>query len=294
MFARKQVLTGSIGVNRVCKLCEISKKTYYQAKDPNERLNDKYKVIKAKIKTIIKDNSHYGIRRIKADLLTKYDVIIGKETLGKLLKIWGLSLKRKSKKKRITALQALLLKLKNKTNLIIRSIIKKPLQAISSDITVIRYNNGDSKCYLCVHKDIVGQLVYGYDISLNMEKELVLNSFKRATKYFSKKYKRLNLEDIIFHQDQGSQYTSYDYVDAVLSVGKISYSAPGTPTDNPGQESFFGRFKEENADELLDCESFKKVKKLINKKIRYYNNKRIHTNAYTTPKVLTKNLLKIN
>jgi hypothetical protein len=29
---------------------------------------------------------------------------MGKETLGKLLKLWGLNLKRKSKKKRITAL----------------------------------------------------------------------------------------------------------------------------------------------------------------------------------------------
>lgn len=292
MFAREQVLAGVIGVNRVCKLCGISKKTYYQAKNPNEKLNDKYKAIKTKIKKIIKDNSHYGIRRIKADLLDKYNVVIGKETLGKLLKIWGLNLKRKSKRKRITALQALLLKLRNKTNLIIRSIIIKPLQAVSSDITVILYNNGNSKCYLCVHKDIVGQMVYGYDVRLNMEKELVINSFKQAIKYINKNYKGAILDNIIFHQDQGSQYTSYEYVDAVLSVGKISYSAPGTPTDNPGQESFFGRFKEECSDELLECKSFKQVEKLINKKIRYYNNKRIHTNAYTTPKILTENLLK--
>jgi hypothetical protein len=49
---------------------------------------------------------------------------MGKETLGKLLKLWGLNLKRKSKKKRIKALHSLLLKLKSKTNLIIRSVIK--------------------------------------------------------------------------------------------------------------------------------------------------------------------------
>ena len=75
MFARQQVLAGVVGVNRICKLCGISKKTYYQAKDPKERLNDKYKTIKVKIKAIIKANSHYGIRRIKADLLSKYNIL---------------------------------------------------------------------------------------------------------------------------------------------------------------------------------------------------------------------------
>jgi hypothetical protein len=77
-------------------------------------------------------------------------------------------------------LQALLLKLRNKANLIIYSIIKKPFQAISGDIIDIRYNNDKSKCYLCVHKDIIGQVVYGYNISLNMGKDLVINSFEKA------------------------------------------------------------------------------------------------------------------
>jgi len=81
-------------------------------------------------------------------------------------------------------------------------------------------------------------------------------------------------------------------VNAVLSVGKISYSALGTPTDNPGQESFFGRFKDEYKDEIRELKTFKEVKKFINKKIRYYNYQRIHTSiGYTTPISFTKIIL---
>lgn len=255
----------------------------------------KYEYLKSKICSIIKDSSFYGIRRVKAELYEKYKITIGKETLGKLLKMWGLSLKRKAKKKKITALQALLLKLRNRTNILIRTLVNKPLQAISSDITEIKYNNGQSKCYLCVHKDVYGQMVYGYNVDENMETKLVLMSFNNACNYIKKKlkYKSRQTEKIIFHQDQGSQYTSYEYVDQVLNFGRISYSAPGTPTDNPGQESFFGRFKEENSDEILDIKTFKEVKNFINKKIRYYNNKRIHTGiGYKTPKAFTKISLK--
>jgi hypothetical protein len=78
-------------------------------------------------------------------------------------------------------------------------------------------------------------------------------------------------------------------VEKVLKKGRISSSAKATPTDNAGQKSFFGRFKEKNTDEIMEIKDSKKLKKFINKKIRYYNNERTHTNAdYTTPKLFTK------
>ena len=57
----------------------------------------------------------------------------------------------------------------------------------------------------------------------------------------------------------------------------LSYSTPGTPTENPGQESFFGRLKDEGKDEFLEMKTFAELKKLISKKISYYNNRRLHT-----------------
>ena len=101
-------------------------------------------------------------------------------------------------------------------------------------------------------------------------------------------------EKLICHQDQGSQYTSYEYVDLVLKNKLIlSYSAPGTPTDNPGQESFFGRLKDDNQAEFNEVKNFKKLEKLIKNKMKYYNNKRLHTSLKNkSPKKFTINFIK--
>jgi putative transposase len=189
-------------------------------------------------------------------------------------------------------IQKILIKLSDKVNLLIRRKITAPLQAVSSDISKIYYNQGKTSCYLCVHKDVKGQEVYGYEVAETMETELVMKSLSKACKRIRRLIQSIP-KKILFHQDQGSQYTSYEYVEAVLQVGKLSYSRPGTPTENPGQESFFGRFKDEWREEIQELTAYKEVKRFINKKIRYYNKERIHTSiGYTTPAAYTQTYLK--
>jgi len=183
--------------------------------------------------------------------------------------------------------------LSDKANLLIRTVITEPFQAISSDITELNYQNG--KFYLCVHKDVFGQTVYAYEISQTMKTGLAQNSLNLAIKKVRQLLKIKNMKDkkIIFHQDQGSQYTSYAYVNSVLNAGRISFSAPGTPTDNPGQESFFGRFKDECRDEIYMTETYEEAKKLVIKKLKYYNNKRLHSSInYQSPFSFTYAFLK--
>ena len=159
----------------------------------------------------------------------------------------------------------------------IRTKITEPFRAISSDISEIVYDNGKKKAYLAVHKDVFGQMVYGWKLSESQEVKIVLDSFGMAMKKMKKLIGYMP-KNILFHQDQGSQFTSYEYVDKVLKNKMIlSYSTPGTPTDNPGQESFFGRLKDECQDEFNEAKNFKEIKKIMKRKINYYNKKRIHT-----------------
>ena len=197
------------------------------------------------------------------------------------------------KKVKKSIIRKILISLADKVNILIRSTINRPFQAISSDITEVYYNNGKNKAYLAVHKDVFGQMVYGYDLQSKMETKLVINSLKIAKKSIKKLNKHIPLK-LICHQDQGSQYTSYDYTDKVLKSNfRISYSTPGTPTENPGQESFFGRLKEECRDEFFEANNFKELKKLINKRMKYYNHNRIHTSInYQTPLEFTKSFTK--
>lgn len=136
---------GVIGVNRICKLTGINKATFYNHKDPQERFKEKYAHLKKKIEKIIQKNSAYGIRRIKQALFDEYEIVMGRDVLGKLLIVWGLSLKRKVKKKKRSIIQKILISLSDKANLLIRTKITAPLQAITSDISEITFNQGKDK-----------------------------------------------------------------------------------------------------------------------------------------------------
>jgi putative transposase len=225
-------------------------------------------------------------------LWDKYHLTAGRDSLGKLLIIWGLSLKRKIKKKQRSVIQKILISLSDRTNLLIRTTLTAPLQAITTDISELLFNGGQEKCYLAVHKDALGQMVYGHEVAQNMETSLVLGSLKKALKFLKKKKLKIP-KSILFHSDQGSQMTSYEYVSAVLQIGQLSYSTPGTPTENPGQESFFGRFKDEWRDEIRELQTFPEVKKFVQTKIKYYNYHRLHTSIKNqTPYNFTKSTLK--
>ncbi len=193
-------------------------------------------------------------------------------------------------------IQKILKFLGNRANLLIRTNLIKPFQVTTSDISRFIYGKGKKLCYLAVHKDAFGQMVYGHKVREKMEESLVIESFEKRCQSIRKFIFKIP-NSMIFHQDQGRQHTGYQYVDKVLKIGKLSYSAPGTPTDNPGQESFFGRFKDEWKDEIYELETFLEVERFIAKKIKYYNKRRIHTsinyqNPYTFTKLFLKNVLK--
>lgn len=283
------VVHGHIGVNRICKLTGISKATYYAAQNPEDRFKQKYLNIKSFVEEVIAKDSSYGIRRIKAELEDTYGIKVGRDTLAKLLRLWGLDLKRKVKTKKPSMIQKILSALADRTNLLIRSIITEPFQALSSDITELKFRGG--RAYLCVHKDVFGQMVYGWSLGLTMDTSLVIKSLEMAkstTKQLTGSTKIKPLQ----HQDRGSQYTSHAYVQAALGWTTLSYSNPGTPTHNPGQESFFGRFKDQWKDEIAEIETFEELEKFVKVKINYYNYERRHTSiGNISPYKFTKSFL---
>jgi len=292
-FARAQVALGLFSINRICRLSGISKNTYYNHIHPDDRFSDKFEHLKTRVRKIIKDNSAYGVKRIQMALLDIYKIEIGRDALGRLLKLWSLGLARRLRISKKSVVKEILEGLADRVNLLIRTKVIEPFQAISSDMTEVVYNHGKNKAYLSVHKDVFGQLVYGRSLGHTMEAKLVIASFRQAISTIKKILGRVPRE-LMSHSDQGSQYTSYEYVETVLKTGlTLSYSTPGTPTENPGQESFFGRFKDENKDVFLEMESFDKLKKLIDKRISYYNDRRLHTSLkLQSPRKFTLNFIK--
>jgi putative transposase len=279
-----------LSINRACKLLGLSKNTYYNAKDPKEAFCDKYAYVRTYVEKVIEKNSSYGIRRLKQALLDEYRIVVGRDVLGKLLKYWGMNLKRKRKKHKPSIIQCILRFLGGRSNLLIRTKITSCLQAITSDMSELVYAGG--KAYFVVHKDAYGQVVYGWNVSLSASTSTVLKSFHRACNRI-RSLNGLIPKKVICHQDQGSVYTSYEYVEEVQNQDMLlSYSKKGTPTENPGQESFFGRFKDEWADEIREIETIEELEKFVNEKMKYYNEQRLHTSInYMSPVSFTRNLL---
>jgi transposase len=201
-FAREQVRSSNFSINRICSLCGLSKNTFHNFKDKGDRFIDKYQHLKTKISKIIKDNSFYGIKRIKQVLEDDYSIKIGRDALARLLVLWGLSIRRKIKKRKRSVIDEILRFLADRANILAQVKIKTPFKVISSDITEIIYNHGKNKAYLAVHKDVFGQLIYGYYLSLNMETKIVINSLKMSLKTIRKLLGK-HQKEIIVHQDRG-------------------------------------------------------------------------------------------
>lgn len=277
-------------MNRICFLLGISKNTYYHNQNPQLRFLAKYQHLKQQVEEIIEKHSSYGIRRIKQELLDSYNIQIGRDALAKLLLLWGLQLKRKVIQPKPTFIQKVLKELDDHCNLLKRTELTAPFQAMSSDMTELYYQGG--KAYLCVHKDVFGQLVYGHSLGLQQTKELVISSYEQAKDKIKELLGFIPKPEMISHSDQGSQYTSYDYINTIQQEMIISYNKIATPTDNAGQESFFGRFKAEWQDEIAEIASFEELEKFVTEKIAYYNEERLHTSlGNTKPLAFTKSYL---
>ena len=88
---------------------------------------------------------------------------------------------------------------------------------------------------------------------------------------------RMPGENLIFHSDQGSQYTSQAFRQLLKKL-KItqSFSNAGTPHDNAVMESSFAVFKKEEFYRSA-YRSESELRKKVDEYIAFYNQKRPHT-----------------
>ena len=117
-----------------------------------------------------------------------------------------------------------------------------------------------------------------YDCGLNPSVALVLRTVRQA------KQKEKVTDGLILHSDQGAQYTSQDYHDALTKECQItpSMSRRGNCWDNAPMENFFGHLKEEYLRQFKKP-TFKEMEQLIDQYIYFYNYERIQLKTGQTP-----------
>ena len=132
--------------------------------------------------------------------------------------------------------------------------------------------------HVCVVMDLFSRRVVGFKISPNASTQIVTASFKMAFK------DRGYPENLLFHSDQGCQYTSRAFRRLLASCSvEQSFSRTGTPIDNAVNESFFSNLKREEI-YRHEYRSEREFKIRITNYIENYNQDRPHSyNNYLSP-----------
>lgn len=137
----------------------------------------------------------------------------------------------------------------------------------------------EQKYYICVIIDLFSRKVISYSIANHLRTELLVHTFEKAIEIRHPYYEKL-----IFHSDQGCQFTEFDFRKKLeLLKVKQSFSTPGTPYDNAVIESFFSCLKREQL-YIEEINNFEDLLYHVGYYIDFYNNRRPHQALeYKTP-----------
>ncbi len=263
-------LYGRYSVHVLCEALDVSRGTFYNHIKRNKRSNSSYAKHREELKVLIQQvfeesRQTFGAEKICA-VLHERGHVAGVKLVAELMREMGLSSVTQSAK----ADWKKAMSLEWKTNHLKQNFhADTPNTVWVSDVTVLRLK--ETYYYLCVIIDLFSRKVVAYKMSRRNSTQLITSTFWSA--YASRKPGA----GLIFHSDQGGQYTSYSFRSLLekLQVTQ-SFSRSGRPHDNAVAESFFSTFKKEEF-YRSNYRSEKELHQGIDTYISFYNQKRPHT-----------------
>jgi len=262
----------TLSVTELCRLAGVSTSGYYNWVNSATKREEKEMADRKDFELIQKAYQfrgyQKGIRSIHMRLLHE-GIQMNPKKISRLMHKYGLMCPiRKANPYRRMA-KAM------KTNHIAGNLLNRefeshgPRMVLLTDITYIRYN--DTFAYLSTILDAFTKQVLSHVISPGLEVDFVLQTVHQLLE----KHGVALTKETLIHSDQGSHYTSLQFVRLVKDSNlRQSMSRRGNCWDNAPQESFFGHMKDELADKMKTWERFEDVKRDVDDWIDYYNNDR--------------------
>lgn len=144
------------------------------------------------------------------------------------------------------------------------------------DVTYIKV--GKRWMYFAAVLDLFARRIVGWSFSMTPDASLTCEALRMAVEL------RGHPKDVMFHSDQGCQYTSHKFRNELVTHGlRQSMSRKGECWDNAPMERFFGSLKSE----WVPAEGYESVHDAQHDVQRYvmrYNNRRPHSyNEYRSP-----------
>ena len=253
-----------LSLRRQCELLSINRSTlYYEAKPAV--INDLQ--LLNEIRDIWERCPFYGYRRVTKELQSQGHAV-NRKRVSRLMREGGIKAiypgPNTSKRNKLHAVHKYLLA---------DLIIDRANQAWQIDITYLRLKKGF--VYLVALIDVYSRYVVSWEISNTMETSFCIEALKSGL---------LQTKPDIVNSDQGSQFTSSDWVDFVNEKGiKISMTGKGRCLDNVYIERFWRSFKREEF-YLNEYASIKELKQATAAYMEFYNHRRWHQSLnYQTP-----------
>ena len=118
--------------------------------------------------------------------------------------------------------------------------------------------------------DLFSRRVLSYGVSERIDTDLTIKAFMDAYKL------RNQPQNLLFHSDQGYQYTSYVFRQILKGYHvEQSFSTPGHPHDNAVLETFFSAFKKEQVSQNV-YRTKEELEASVAEYIEFYNEGRPH------------------
>jgi len=268
---RKGLIDRDEGSRSLCSQCEmlsIARSTLYYT--PSKADDQDLQIMEALDRLYLEDPTK-GTRRMTKEL-RKMGYQVGRCHVRRLMQI--MRLKTVYCRPRTTIIDPA----KYKYPYLLRNLdIVRPNQVWALDISYIPMHRGFM--YLVAIMDLCSRYIVGWSLSNTMEAEWVVSTLKTAVGTHG--------APGIINSDQGSQFTSEEYVEYVKSLKtvKISMDGKGRATDNAHVERFFRTIKYEKI-YLEYPETGYELNQVCSQFIQYYNEKRDHSSIGDNPPIL--------
>jgi putative transposase len=268
---RKELIERREAAVRLCHQCELlgfARSTLYYT--PSRANDNDLKVMEELDRLYLEDPTR-GTRRMTKELRKK-GYTTGRHHVRTLMQI--MRLKTVYCRPRTTLIDPA----KYKYPYLLRNLeIVRSNHVWALDITYIPMRRGFM--YLIAIMDLYSRYIVGWSLSNTMEAEWVVATLKSSVERHGK-------PDII-NSDQGSQFTSDEYVDYVKSLEtvRISMDGKGRALDNVFIERFFRTLKYEKI-YLEQPESCKDLHQICSQFMDYYNERRDHSSIGDNPPIV--------
>jgi len=266
------------GVNDCCRVFDVCRSSFYAWRQRQGKVSPEREKLKAMLVEHHKESrASAGARTLSRELQAKGHRV-GRYMARSLMREAGVtSRQRRRHKYKSSGVEAL----------VAPHVLKRQFDVTSinevwcADVTYIKV--GTRWMYFAAVLDLFARRLVGWAFSMISDAELTCEALRMAVEL------RGRPKDVLFHSDQGCQYTSHKFRNELLAHGlRQSMSCKGECWDNAPMERFFGSLKSEWVPEA-GYRSEYEARVDLQRYLMRYNNTRLHSyNNYRSPVAMEK------